>query len=116
MNGGPMRHRVTVQLPPSSTDTAPDQYGQPITDPTQAQSWGPFWAHVQPTGSGEEKVGEQLKGVTTHKVTMRYVGSIVQITQAHQLLFKGRTLNVIGVEDVDERNRQLTLTCKEFVT
>ncbi len=104
---GRFRQRVTL-LAPSEAEVL-DDVGQPIESPTTV---GTFWAEVTPQGGGEQLAADSVKHTATHQVTMRYLGSI-PITEKHKLLFKGRTLNILNVNNTEERDRQLVLSCRE---
>lgn len=130
MRAGRMRHSFTIVAPA----TAPDSFGQPIQtgspagwDAPPAQpnpaaiqaaptAYGPFWGLVEPVKGDEPAVAEQLRGRVTHKVTMRWCGSIVAISPAMQISFEGRTLNIAQALNILERNREYQLFCTEVVT
>lgn len=128
-----MRHQVTVVLP----STAQDSFGQPVAQalPSPGSNWlapspaqppmtapadpnvlGPFWAFVQPLKGDESFVAANLRGLVSHQVTMRWIGSIVSLTPRHFLIFQGRTLNIKQVLNVNEINRTYNLLCSEVVT
>lgn len=116
MRGGQMRHRVTLQTPPDPAALVDqDTFGQVLnTDPTKWTTVGTYWAFVRPLNAREVGIATEERGDVTHEVKMRYVGAI---NPKQQLIFQGtRTLNIEQVLNVNERNKEYTLICKEVVT
>jgi SPP1 family predicted phage head-tail adaptor len=108
VQGGKLRHRVTVQAPTTSTD--PFQT-------SGAGSWntvGTVWARVA-TASTQDIYNAGLIGMKiSHIVTIRYPGSLFTVAGGYQLLFNGRVFEVQkGIVNEDERNRQLQLYVQE---
>ncbi len=103
-----MRQRITVQMP-AQTESR-DSYGQPISQPTTI---GTFWAEVLPLTGHELAVARQLKAQASHKVRLRYQGA-APLSPEMILTLKGRTLGVIEVRNVEERNRRFEMTCWEM--
>lgn len=103
MRPGPMRQRVTLQ----SLTKSKDSYGQEI------EVWanvGTYWAEVV-TLSGREAVNaQQIKSEATHRVTMRYVTSIVA---SQRFLFGSRQLKIEWLNNVAQRNREYVILCSE---
>lgn len=101
-----LRHRVEIQ----KLVIYEDEIGEQITE---WETIAEVWASISPLRGKEYWAAAQVQSETTHEVIMRYPG--VEITPAHQLVFKGRTLNIQSVINVEERNRELQLLCKEKV-
>lgn len=101
-----MRQRVTLQ---SFTVTGRDAYGE------ETKSWadvGTYYAEVV-TLSGREAVNaQQLRADASHRVRMRWVGPILP---DQQFLWDGRTLHILHVNNVDNRNREYQILCREVV-
>ena len=105
MRAGRLRHRVSIQ----SQGTTLDDYGE------STDSWSTddtVWAAVEPVSGSERDIGEQMVGVVTHRVVMRYVSSL---TPNKRILFGSRVLNINSVLNIDERNERLSLFCMEEV-
>ena len=106
MRAGLLRHRVTVQ----SASASADAFGQ------LAPAWadvGTYWANVQPLSGREAERARQVRADATHVVDMRIPTAI---TVEHRLRFDGRTLNIVEVRNVDERDRQYRVTAAEALT
>jgi SPP1 family predicted phage head-tail adaptor len=81
----------------------------------QTEEWAKVaevWAAVEPLQGDEKLAAAYIQAETTHKVTIRYLAGI---TPANRLLFDGRTLEIESVRNLEERNRELQLMCKEKV-
>lgn len=95
MNIGPLRHIVALD--------DPIEDGTPVVFAPDH-----IWAAIRPVPPGsfdEQKV--------THIVEVRYHP---QITFNTRLTHRGRHLYVRGIQNVDERDRQMFLLCEEVVT
>lgn len=104
MRAGLLRNRVTIQTP---TETDDGQGGITVV-------WSGVldtYAEIQPLTSRERLQTGQLDGGVTHKVTMRYNPTV---NAKSRILFGARILYPIGSPiNLDERNREITLTCEE---
>jgi SPP1 family predicted phage head-tail adaptor len=109
MNIGKLRHRIQVVR-----DTfASDDLGDMVPTPTTV---GTCWGEVV-TLSGREAVNaRQLKPETTHRVTLRWQGASVAIKPSDKLIYDSRTFNVLWVNNLDERNRQIDAYCTEVIS
>lgn len=103
---GLLRHRVTLQAPPTGANIGGEIVAAP---PTEV---GTYWAAVRPLGVSENVGQEQVRAIASHEVTMRYVAGV---TTQHRILFGTRVLNIVSVTDEDELHLELKLTCKEAV-
>jgi len=103
---GPMRQRVTLQ---SFTVSTWDSYGE------EQKSWsdvGTYYAEVL-TLSGREAVNaKQICAEATHLVRIRWIGPV---DPSQQFLWGGRTLHILHVNNVDNRNREYQILCNEVV-
>lgn len=107
MRAGQLRHRVIVVGPPLTQ--VPDGNGGYVETLTVK---GERWATIAPATAQdvERQVPAGLQGQVTHLVTMRYVAGI---TLESVVVFGARRLRVKGLQDVDERHRELVLACEE---
>lgn len=104
MKVGPMRQRVTLQTLTKSKD----RYGQEIEVWTTVNT---YWAEIV-TLSGREAVNaRQIKAESTHRITMRYEGTVIDETM--RFLFNSRVLKVSWVNNVEQRNREYLILCTE---
>lgn len=110
ISAGLMRHSVELQ----TATYAADSVGQLI--PTW-ETVATIRCLVEPVQGVENVNADQLRGEVTHRVTMRYQGSSLPITVDKQLIFQGtRTLRIMSVINVMERDKKLVLMCKEITT
>lgn len=112
MKAGPLRQRVTLQ---SLTETT-DSYGQRV------QSWntlGTYYAEVRQLSGREAVNAKQVKADTTHLVRMRYIGTLFAtpgILPSMRFLFNGIALNILFINNVDNRNREYQILAQETVS
>lgn len=105
MRIGQLDKRVTIQ----ETVRVPDGGGG------YTETWkdvATVWASLQPLSGREVIQSGQLQAQVPHRVRIRYRPGI---TAANRLTFKGRTLEIISVANIDERNVELELLCQEVV-
>jgi len=105
MRTGSLRHYVEIH----ALTIIEDDIGN------QTEEWAKVaevWAAVEPLQGDEKLAAAYIQAETTHKVTIRYLAGI---TPANRLLFDGRTLEIESVRNLEERNRELVLMCKEKV-
>lgn len=107
MRAGPLTQRVTVQAIPTTADA----FNQPV--PGTPTTVGTYWAEVRPLRGEEAARVKQVQAEATHFVRLRYG---VPVTTQHQLLYRGRTLSVVQVLEVNEAHEELNLLCAEVLT
>lgn len=103
VNSGRLRKRVSIQ---DYTQTK-DEYGE-IT-----KVWfttGKAWAEVIPFNGTEKFQAEQTDDRISHKVTFRFREDL---RADMRILFKGRTLGIEFVQQIEERNRKTVCMCLE---
>lgn len=71
-----------------------------------------LWAQVRATGGGERYINQQIVAQVTHTVSLRYTAGI---TPKMRVLIGSRVLDIQQVQNVDERNIETRLLCKELV-
>lgn len=108
MRAGRMRHPIHIQR---VTETSPNAYGEPTRGWLNLVS---AWAEVSPLSGRELFAAQQVNAETTHRIRMRHDPGVT-ITPKDRISFGNVTLQIIQVANVDERNRQLDLLCKEAV-
>lgn len=69
-------------------------------------------ANVRPNSGTERVSGQQVQQATSHVVRMRWHPEIA-IDSSHWLMLGGRRLEIRGVYNDEERNRELVLFCDE---
>ena len=106
MRAGALRHRITVQ----SNTNAYDDYGD------LSNTWNAgdeIWGSVDPIGGKEQELGNELVGVITHFIKVRYKASV---SVADRIVFDSRIFQIESVRNWHERNVFLELLCKEVTT
>lgn len=106
MRAGPLRQRVTLQRGAEGRDA----YGQVVRTWTDV---GTYWAEVSPGKGAERAVAMQLRADSPALVTLRYA---VPILTTDRLAYRGRNLNILNVNVLDERRRAVELLCDEVTT
>ena len=100
---GWLRHRVTFE----SAVATPDEAGG------ASLSWTPLvilWAAIEPASGQEEIVADQLSGVVTHRVTIRWREDIAG---GLRVAYRGRHFRVLVAYDPDETRRYLVAKVTE---
>lgn len=105
MRAGKLRNRVTIQSPGQGVD----DFGMP----TQ-QTWADVdtvWAEIKPITGRERWASDWTANIATVAVSMRYRSDI---KPNYRVIFGDRVLRIAGPPiNVDQRNRELILTCEE---
>lgn len=105
MRAGQLRHRLVIQ---QATETR-DNFGQ------AQPSWTTFaerYAEVLPQSGREFLAARTLTPELTHLVRLRGVAGI---TPKMRVLLGTRVLDILAAVPVEERPRELLLTCRELV-
>jgi SPP1 family predicted phage head-tail adaptor len=100
MNFSELRHRVTFQKPSGVT-----QNGMGENVPVYVD-FATVWACVSPMTGREYAESQKIRAETTYKVTARYCRDIVP---EMKILFRGRTLDIVSVLNIGERNTTLEI-------
>jgi len=102
LNAGELWTRVTLQKP----TTSKNEVGEATL------SWADFstvWADVQALGGREAVRYAETIGISTHKVTIRYVAGL---TTAYRVIYNGRTLEIGQINEL-ERRWYMEMICTE---
>lgn len=108
ITAGRMRHRVTLRRAIRERDRS----GQPVPTGEYTTLSDRRPAEVVSISATEIVVGDQVRGVATHRVFTRWLPGI---TNEDQVVWQDRTLNVISARDPTGRRRLLILDCLEEV-
>jgi SPP1 family predicted phage head-tail adaptor len=110
MDIGALRHRVIIENPGTAVADLDGGY----TEVQTAAVPSPIWASIVPATARdlERVVASAVQSTATHVVTVRYHPAITTKTR---LRFGSRVFAVTGVQNQDERNLELKLTCEEIV-
>lgn len=71
---------------------------------------GTMWASVNPIRAIQQYQFKSINVDATHHITTR---GYTDINEKDRILFKGRFLEVMTIENIQERDFELFLTCKE---
>lgn len=104
MKAGELCHFVTIVQPTS----AQDSFG---AGQTYINFWT-GWVKIEVLAGQELLSAQQLAATVDHKVTMRYVSGIVR---KMRLQFNSRTFYIEAVLNLEEKDRELHLLCREIV-
>ena len=104
-NPGDLRHRITLQSPP----TTQDSYGAPTGDYTDVAT---IWANINPISGRELFAAEQFASEITHRVRIRYRAGV---TSSMRVKYGDRNFEIMYVINEYERDRITQLMCKELV-
>jgi SPP1 family predicted phage head-tail adaptor len=107
MQIGKLRHKIEIQA--KADPGAPDAYGEVVEGWTTMLT---VWGAINPASGKELYVAEQAQAEVSHVVTLRYCDCL---TPRHRLKFGSRIFNVNFVRNMDERNTQQEVYCKEVV-
>lgn len=105
MRAGQLRHLITIE---EAAETQ-DAYGEPDL------TWSTYttaWAKVEPLSSRETVEARSVNQERTHRITMRHQDGI---TPDMRVNWDGRTFDIEGTRNIEERGRMLELNVKELV-
>jgi len=105
LDAGDLWARITVQQPTSTQNEVGEST---LTWATYAT----VWADIQPLGGREAERYAETIGLSTHKITLRYLSGL---TSSMRIIYDGRTLEI---GQVNERERKWIheAICTEKVT
>ncbi|MDZ7370255.1 MAG: phage head closure protein [candidate division KSB1 bacterium] len=105
MNPGLFRHRITIQ----QKTKVQNEYGEEMADWVDVAI---VWANVNPISGREFFAAEAVSSEVTHKIHMRYRSGI---TPDMRIKFKERYFQIVAVMNLQEKNVELQLLCKELI-
>jgi SPP1 family predicted phage head-tail adaptor len=83
--------------------------GRPYAQPLALNAFA-VCAGVEPLTGKEYEEAQKLRAETTYRVQTRYFGGI---EPDMKILFRNKTLHIVSVINVDERDRELEITAYE---
>lgn len=104
MRSGKLRDIITIQ----SRTTAKDSFGQPIV--TWADFAASIYAKITSVAIREEEAAQSLRNPQRFEIEIRYVAGI---DATMRVKFGTRIFNILGVDNLDMRCREMLLTCEE---
>jgi len=106
MKSGKLRHRVTIQ----KKSVARDAYG------SETVTWleeAVVWASVEPIAGREYFMSQQMQSDVTHRIIIRYYAGVIP---SYRIKFGTRIFDIMSVINTEERNREMVLMAREFLT
>lgn len=100
---GRMDRRVMLQ----DRSVSPSSFGEPVP------AWvdvAELWAAVEPLGSSEIWRAQAAESDATHRVMIRWRAGV---SDRMRLIYQGRILEIESVANEGEKDRVLTLVCRE---
>lgn len=104
MEAGKLRHRITFQ----TRSVSQDAYGGQVDTWTDAVT--NVAAAIEPLSVRELMVAQAAQNETRLKVSTRYFAGL---TPAMRITYGSRIFNILGITNVEERNRELQFLCSE---
>lgn len=106
MNIGTLRHKILFQSRTISRDT----FGaETVTWRTEKT----VWASVEPISGREYFLAQQVQSEVTHVIKIRYYDGV---RTDWRVIFGSRIFDIKSVINLKERNNQMALMCREFIT
>lgn len=111
MRAGNLRSRITIKRLPTESETTQNTFGEDVlTEP----ELGDFWADIRSVQGRELESMQQTWAEARFKVVLRYQSMDIVIRRKDKIYWGERILDILDVEDQDQRRRELTLIAKEF--
>lgn len=105
MDAGKLNRCIAIQ----TSSAIRDSYG------AETLAWTAFataWARITPTGGSERYINRQIVAEATHEIAIRYVAGV---TPKMRVLYGSRVFDILQVHNLDEKNVELRLICRELV-
>lgn len=109
MRAGLIRQRITIE---SATEAA-NATGELI--PTWS-ALATRWASVEPLQGRERFAAQQVQPETDHRIRLRYDTALTGLKPKMRVKFETRVFDVLAVLNLEERNREFELLCREVTT
>jgi SPP1 family predicted phage head-tail adaptor len=106
---GDMTRRLLILNPAASRA---DRRGS--TKPTYKRDGPAIWAKIEPARAEELEAGERLEAVVSHKITVYHTTRITHRTRL-QADNPVRSFEILGITNLEERDRFFELACREVV-
>lgn len=106
MQGGQLRHRVTLQAPAGARNAL----GERDTTWTTVAT---VWAAITPLSTRDLIAAAATQNETTQRVLIRAGSHIAALDSSWRVLFGARVLVITGIRRIDEIAEQIELQCSE---
>ena len=108
MQSGKLRHKSRIETPTVSRDT---DYGD-VTETWATLGNGEVWANIRPISGVERWQANAVDPAVTHKITIRYHGTV---RPKDRIVYNSRYFRILSVLDIDERNETTAITAVEEI-
>lgn len=109
MNVGKMDKRILVQRAVQRSN----DFGDHVNYETVKKRW----AHVKAVRGSEYYEAQKLRSELTYKITCRYfLIDGKELTPDMQLLYGGKTLKIVDVINIDEKNKEYEIHATAAIT
>ena len=109
MRAGKLDQRVTIQIYTKSRGLSGEQVE------TWAD-WKTVWANITNSGGAERFYNPQLVAECTHKVLTRYIANPGLEWPLLRMIWRGKVLDVVQVDETRQRQGELYWLVREQVT
>jgi SPP1 family predicted phage head-tail adaptor len=102
---GKLRHRITIELVTETQDI----------DGSVIESWSAYatsQASIEPISGREYFAAQSTQADVTHRIRIRYLSGI---TPKMRVNYSSRIFDILSVININERNRELQLMCRESI-
>ena len=111
MRAGKRRHHLTIE---QETEVRSDA-GSPVNVWDEVTPFAIVWGAISPI-SGREQMTATVTADVTHDITIPYLKGLtpkMRIKYQHSAGDTVRIFAIVSVRDIDERNREMRLLCRE---
>jgi SPP1 family predicted phage head-tail adaptor len=108
MRAGTLRKRILIQTQSGTIDTVG---GQELVWSDVATVWG----SIETLSGRELAIAQAINAELTHKITVRYRPELAdpKVVASLRAVYQGRIFNIQYSDNVDERNREVSLIAAE---
>jgi SPP1 family predicted phage head-tail adaptor len=102
---GKLRHRITIEETTETQDA----------DGSVIENWSAFatvQSSIEPISGREYFAAQTTQADMTHRINLRYVAGV---KPKMRVKFGSRIFDILSVINVNERNRELQLMCRESI-
>jgi SPP1 family predicted phage head-tail adaptor len=102
---GKLRHRITIEQVTETQDI----------DGSVIETWTTFataQASIEPVSGREYFAAQSTQAEVTHRIRLRYLSGV---TPKMRVNYNSRIFDILSVININERNRELQLMCRESV-
>jgi SPP1 family predicted phage head-tail adaptor len=102
---GKLRHSITIEQVAEAQDS----------DGSIIETWSSFaavQASIGPISGREYFAAQSMQADVTHRISLRFIAGVIPKMRAK---YGSRIFDILSVINVDERNRELQLMCRECI-